>query len=199
MTSGQYDQAITSYQNSLALSPDQPLARKRLAQCLANNNQPVQAIATYQDYLNSQPNDREAHLNLAMLLGSTGHDADAISHYHKVIELDTNVLLALNNLAWLLATDSDPKLRNGKEAVSLAEHACQRTHYQQAFLIGTLAAAYAEVGRFDDAVAAAQKAHDVALANGQKDIAERNLRLMQLYQSGKPFHMQTDPLPKSPQ
>src|SRR5262249_44476905 len=128
-------------------------------------------------------------LNLAMLLGNSGRDSEAISHYRKVIELDTNVVLALNNLAWMFATDSDPKLRNGKEAVPLAEHACERADYQQAFLIGTLAAAYAEAGRFNDAVAAAQKAHDVALAHGQKDIADQNLKLMEYYKAGKPFHM----------
>jgi tetratricopeptide (TPR) repeat protein len=200
MRTGQYDQAVASYQNSLALSPNQPLVKKRLAQCLASANQPAQAIAGYQDYLNLQPDDREAQLNLAMLLGGAGRDAEAIPHYRKVIELDTNVLLALNNLAWLLATDPDHKLRNGKAAVALAEHACQRTHYQEAFLIGTLAAAYAEAGRFDDAVAAAQKAHDVALAHGQKDIAEKNLHLMQLYKSGQPFHMDapTPPSQKPP-
>jgi tetratricopeptide (TPR) repeat protein len=109
-------------------------------------------------------------------------------HYRKAIELDTNIVMALNNLAWILATAPDPNLRNGKEAVPLAEHACERTHYQQAFLIGTLAAAYAEAGRFPDAIAAAQKAHDVALAHGQKEIAESNARLMQLYKSGQPFH-----------
>ena len=152
----------------------------------------IQALAAFQQAISLNPDYSEAQLNLAMLLGSTGHDSDAIVHYRKVIELDTNVVLALNNLAWLLATDPNPQLRNGKEAVPLAEHACERVKYQEAFLIGTLAAAYAEAGRFDDAVAAAQKAHDVALAHGQTEIADRNLQLMQLYKSGKPFHMETN-------
>jgi hypothetical protein len=80
-----------------------------------------------------------------------------------------------------------------------AEHACQLTHYQEAFLIGILAAAYAEAGRFDDAVGAAQKAHEVALAHGQKEIADRNLNLLQLYKSGKALHLDATPPSKSPQ
>ena len=81
--------------------------------------------------------------------------------------------------------------------MTLAERACEMTHYQQAVLIGTLAAAYAEAGRFNDAVATAQKAHDVALAHGQTEIADRNLQLLQLYKSGQPFHMDTSTSPKN--
>lgn len=193
---GQYDQAIVSYQNSLELSSSQADVQYKLAQCFTYNGQPDSAIDVYENLLRSHPDNRETQLNLAMLLGSSGRDAEAIPHYQKVIELDTNVVIALNNLAWMLATDSDPHLRNGKEAVALAEHACERTHYQEAFLIGTLAAAYAEAGRYDDAVAAAQKAHDVALAHGQKGIADKNAGLLQLYKSGQPLHMQATPPPK---
>jgi Flp pilus assembly protein TadD len=192
MASGQYASAIPNYQNSLDLSPDQPLILNNLGQCYLHNQRIDQALAAFQQAISLNPDYSEAQLNLAMLLGSTGHDSDAITHYRKVIELDTNMVLALNNLAWLLATDPNPQLRNGKEAVPLAEHACERAKYQEAFLIGTLAAAYAEAGCFDDAATAAQKAHDVALAHGQKEIADRNLKLMQLYKSGKPFHMETN-------
>jgi hypothetical protein len=55
-------------------------------------------------------------------------------------------------------------------------------------LVGTLAAAYAEAGRFDDAVATAQKARDLALASGQKDLADRNQKLLELYQSHQAYH-----------
>ena len=54
-------------------------------------------------------------------------------------------------------------------------------------LIGTLAAAYAEAGRFDEAVAAAQKAHDLALASGQKELATKNQQLLELYQSRQAY------------
>jgi tetratricopeptide (TPR) repeat protein len=107
-----------------------------------------------------------------------------------VLELDTNSVPALNNLAWLLATASDPHLRNGKEAVRLAEQACHLTQYKEAFLVGTLAAAYAEAGRFDDAVVTAQKARAAALAQGQTEIAARNEQLLELYKSGRAYHQE---------
>ena len=186
---GQYDQAISNYQISLELFPGQSGVQGKMGSCFTSLGQPDQAATAYQNAISLDPDNGDAHLGYAMLLGSTHRDSEAIMHYRKVIELDTNIVMALNNLAWTLATAPDPNLRNGKEAVPLAEHACERTHYQQAFLIGTLAAAYAEAGRFPDAIAAAQKAHDVALAHGQKEIAESNARLMQLYKSGQPFHV----------
>jgi cytochrome c-type biogenesis protein CcmH/NrfG len=94
----------------------------------------------------------------------------------------------LNNLAWILATSSDDSVRNGTDAVALAEKACQQTHHQDAMTVGTLAAAYAEAGRFAEAVATAQKAANLAAAAGNSQFANINTQLMQMYRAGKPYH-----------
>jgi hypothetical protein len=91
-------------------------------------------------------------------------------------------------LAWLLATTSRADLRDGKEAVRLAENACRLTDNKNPFLIGTLAAAYAEAGRFPEAVTTAQNAITLATAAGETQLAARNRELLELYQAGKPFH-----------
>ena len=88
----------------------------------------------------------------------------------------------------LLATASDPRLRNGNEAVRLAEQACQLSQYKDVTMIGVLAAAYAEAGRFNDAVATAQKACTVASAQGQTGIAAKYENLLELYKSGRALH-----------
>ena len=136
-----------------------------------------------------------AELKLAIITQGNHQNADAINHYQRVLELDTNSVTALNNLALLLATASDPGLRNGNEAVRLAERACQQTQYKEDVLIRTLAAAYAEAGRFDDAVATAQKALAMALAQGQKEIAARDEQLLELYKSGRAFHEEAKTTP----
>ena len=79
---------------------------------------------------------------------------------------------ALNDLARMLAAAASDRLRNGAEAIALAERAWQLTQFQQPMFIGTLAAADAEAGRFDDAVKTAEKAKDLAAAAGLKDVAE---------------------------
>ena len=198
MTTGRYAEAIPDFQNALALAPDQPDIETELGQCFVRNRQPEQASTAFQNAIRLQPTNAAAHLGLAMTSESTGNNADAIAHYRKVVELQTNSIIALNNLAWLLAAAADARLRNGKEAVPLAEHACQLTQNQQAFLIGTLAAAYAEAGRFDDAVTTAQKARDVALASGQKEIADRNEQLMELFKTGRAFHLDSRTVSQQP-
>jgi tetratricopeptide (TPR) repeat protein len=187
-SAGQYDQAVAAYQSSLQLSPDQPDTQVKIGQCFLQIQSADQADAAFQAALDLQPDNSDAHAGLGMILQSQGRDADAITHYRQALAARPDSLLALNNLAWLLATDSDPTLRNGPQAVTLAKRACEQTHYQKAFLIGTLAAAYAEAGQFDDAIAAAQKARDVATTNGETDLAARNTQLLKLYQSHHPFH-----------
>ena len=132
-------------------------------------------------------------LELAQVSVAKWHFSDAIIHYRRVLELDTNSVIALNNLAWMLATASDPGLRNGKEAVRLAERACQLTQNKKAAPGYTLAAAYAEAGRFADAVSTAQKAREVALEQGQNEIVARNEPLLELYKSGRAYHQEAKP------
>jgi hypothetical protein len=62
------------------------------------------------------------------------------------------------------------------------------TQNKAPLMIGTLAAAYAEAGRFDEAVAAAQKAHDLAVSLGKKGVAAKNLELLEIYRSHQPYH-----------
>jgi Flp pilus assembly protein TadD len=78
-------------------------------------------------------------------------------------------------------------LRNGAEAVRLAERACELTQHRAPVLLGTLAAAYAEAGRFQEATETAEKARALALSVGQKQVAETNAKLLDLYRAGKPY------------
>jgi hypothetical protein len=61
------------------------------------------------------------------------------------------------------------------------------TEYKEPRLIGTLAAAHAEAGRFDEAVRTAEKAREIALSLGQKDLAAKNEDLLRLYKSRRPY------------
>ncbi len=149
-------------------------------------------IVEYQALRNEYVKDE---LELAKVSIDDQRPLDAIHHYERALEQDTNSVVALSSLAWLRATAADPHLRNSDEAVRLAERACQLTQNQDAALIGILAAACAEAGRFSDAVVMAEKAHTLAVAQGQKDVAARTEQLLKLYQSGQPYHQEARPAP----
>jgi hypothetical protein len=93
----------------------------------------------------------------------------------------------LNNLAWRLATSPDAKVRDGARAVQLAERACKLTSNKTTIYLGTLAATYAEAGRFDEAMATAQKACDLAAQHGETNLLQKNQKLLELYRQHQPY------------
>ena len=123
-----------------------------------------------------------------MTFDQLGRTREAVAQYREALKLNPNLAGPLNNLAWVLAAGPDDEFRNGAEAVRLAQRACELTHYDEPLFIGTLAAAYAECGRFPEAVATAEKAEQLANTAGAKDVAGRIRQLLELYRAGKPFH-----------
>jgi Flp pilus assembly protein TadD len=92
----------------------------------------------------------------------------------------------MNDLAWILATHPDSSVRNGTQAVKLAEAAC-RLDPQQARFWGTLDAAYAESGRFEEAIATAERAAKLATSQGLNAISEAARDRLKRYRTAQPF------------
>jgi tetratricopeptide (TPR) repeat protein len=118
-----------------------------------------------------------------------------LRHFQAAVQLAPDSPLALNELAWLLATSPDAALRNGPEAVQLAEHGCAVTSRRDPMLLDTLAAAYAEAGRFPEAISAAQEALALARTTGDEATVVRTENLLGLFQSGRPFRENPIPSP----
>src|SRR4029077_622117 len=95
-----------------------------------------------------------------------GDSKGAVEHLEKALEIDPGLMNAEVNLAWVLATSPDDSLRNGARAVQLAEDVATRAGHPNAIVLRTLAAAYAEVSRFNDAIATAEQAIVVAKVTG---------------------------------
>jgi Zn-dependent protease/Tfp pilus assembly protein PilF len=113
----------------------------------------------------------------------------AIDDYREAIRLQPKLVSAHNNLAWLLATCPVDALRNGQEAVEHATFACNATGWTTPNMLGTFAAACAEIGDFDQAVRWQKKAlADSAYRKqyGEETVTER----LRLYEHGVPFRLQ---------
>jgi tetratricopeptide (TPR) repeat protein len=185
---GRFGEAIEAFRKAIQSKPDFSEALNNLGGALLNQGRFDEAIENYRKAIQSNPNFSEALDNLGVTLAAKGRYDEAIENYRKAIQSKPDFSEALNNLAWVLATSSDAGLRNGAEAVRLAERACELTHYGEPSFIGTLAAAYAEAGRFPEAVTAAEKAAQLATDAGSKKPAEENRQRLELYRAGKPYH-----------
>ena len=187
-TKGQLDEAIKNYRKAIQIDPNFCEALDNLGVALATKGQFDAAIQTYRQAIRINPNLPDTFYNFGLTLNQLGRTREAVVQYREALRLNPNMAGALNNLAWILATSSDGQLRNGTEAVQLAERACELTHHAQPWFIRTLAAAYAEAGRFPEAVTAAEKAEQLATAAGQAAVVAKNRRLLELYRAGKPYH-----------
>jgi tetratricopeptide (TPR) repeat protein len=130
----------------------------------------------------------EAEAEVAAKFSGRGDFTGAIARYRRALEIDPYLVEALNNLAWLLATCPEASLRNGPEAVQLAERACQITEFRRTIFVGTLGAAYAEAGRFPDAVTTAQKACELAAIFKEEPLLAKNRELLEHYRARQAYH-----------
>lgn len=180
--------AIGEYEEALRLNPELVTARNDFGTALRATGHPEEAIRQFKLAVESDPNNEDIRVNLANALSQTGRDAEAISEYGMALQIRPDDLEVLNNLAWLLATSGDSSLRDGSRAVRLAGQANGLARGNNATILGTLASAYAESGRFSDAIQTAQKAVAVARARTETNLALRLESQLKLYQAGHPFH-----------
>jgi tetratricopeptide (TPR) repeat protein len=185
---GSVDEAITHFHTALQIKPDSAEASYNLGNALLQKGKVDEAMIHFQKALQINPDDSEACCHLGNALLQKGRVEEAIAHFQKALQIKPDSVEVLNNLAWLLATGPDAHLRDGVQAVKDAGRACELTHHGVTLLVGTLAAAYAEAGRYDDAIAAAQKACALATAAGERDLLERNQKLLALYRAHQPYH-----------
>ncbi len=212
---GDLDGAIRQCRRSLQLNPNDPKlhfgfalllfkrgvleeARVHFARALELDPENKNALRCLRAVLEEQqcrkalelnPRDPQAHYRLATFLTRIGEFKEAVAYFEEALRLKPDFLGAINSLAWQLATCPKDGVRNGARAVELAERACRATGYAMPTLMDTLAAAYAEAGRFPEAVAVATKA--TALAEpSQKPLAEKIRRRLELYKAGKPYRQQ---------
>lgn len=167
--------------------PEQAEGYFQLGLTLQAEGKDEEAIGKFQQARMLGPQHLGAYQHLALSLSNLKRYREAVKTYKEGLCVYPLSFELLNNLAWLRATCADPAERNGTEAVLLAETACQLTSYERPILVGTLAAAYARAGRFNEAVRTAEKARELASAMGQESVAKRNVELDEIYRSGRAY------------
>jgi len=152
LASGEPREALKHLQHAVDLEPGLAGAHYNLANCHLALGELPQAIAAYEKEI-ALGGVRDAGNNLAALLLQTGRAKEAAQRFEELLRQHPDHPAALANYAWLLATQADDTLRDGPRAVELARRAGD-----SAQALRSLAAAYAETGRFDEAVETLAKA-----------------------------------------
>ncbi|MCC6821644.1 MAG: tetratricopeptide repeat protein [Verrucomicrobia subdivision 3 bacterium] len=184
---GEIEAAIRQYRAAIAIDSGYPKAHYNLGQLFRKQERWPEAALHYRAALAANPADVYSHLNLATVLQALNQTRAAVLEFEAALRLDPDSIEALNNLAWILATSSEDELRDGPQAVVFGEKACALSNGSLPTAVGTLAAAYAEAGRYADAVKTGERARDLAAAAGQAALAQRNEELLKRYRAQQPY------------
>ena len=184
---GELDQAIREFDQGIELNPDYAEAYFNRGIAYRSKDDYDQAIRDFDRAIALNPKFSGAYTGIVYALLQQGRHREVLKYCHQAIQLGCDGPKLLNDLAWVLATHEDAQLRNGAEAVRLAERACRRTGYKIPAVLDTLAAAYAEVGQFDRAVETAQRAIQLALVAGNEKLAKDIQSHLELYKAKRPY------------
>ena len=183
---GRPAEALEHYQAAVRLQPDAPLVHENLGTELVKFGRFDDAMTEYQTAARLDPAKPQPFYLMGKAWLRHGQSGAAVTAFQKALSVDANDCPSLVYLARVLASDLSPQNRDGPRAVSLAEQANRLTGGNQPYILGTLAMAYAEAGRFEDARKTARTALTLAADGDGKTIADLRGQL-QLYEADQPF------------
>jgi tetratricopeptide (TPR) repeat protein len=184
---GKLDDAISLLQAAVDLRPDNSPAQENLAKALLQKGRVPEALVHYHKLVELQPDNFEVHNIVGTVLVQQGHIREGVEEWQKVLAIQPDNGNAMSNLAWVFATAPDHSLRDGAQAVKLAEQALHLSGGRLPILFRTLAAAYAETGQFSQAIETAQQGITLANSQGNPGLAAELQSSLLLYQEQRPL------------
>jgi Flp pilus assembly protein TadD len=183
---GSVNESIYYLERATQLDPRNAEAHNNFGDALRIQGRIDDAISQFRQAAELEPGFAMYHANLGSALTEKGRIEEAIAQYDAAIAIAPDDPFVTNNLAWLLATTAETPTPNARRAVDLAERAV-RLSKEDPLPMGTLSVAYAAVGRFDDAIAQAEKARDLALRQNKRRVADLCTEMLGFYRAGRPF------------
>jgi tetratricopeptide (TPR) repeat protein len=172
---------------AVRLRPDNAESQYNLALALNQQGQWSEAAGLFKKTAGGYSSDPKAHYEFAVALAHLKETHEAMSEYAAALLIQPDFPDALDGLAWILSTDANPAFRNGTEAVKMSERACELTGRNDPAKLKTLAAAYAEMGRFAEAIKNLQAAKDLAAKANRQDLASECSLMLEHFQHSEPW------------
>jgi tetratricopeptide (TPR) repeat protein len=179
---GRLADAERELREAIRLKETSVAAHANLGPVLCSVGKVDECIVHLERALALDPEYASAHANLAEAYGASGQRALAAQQFALALKAAPDKPFLLNRLAWLLATSPEDSIRNGPRAVELAERAVSIAGRQDIMSLETLSAAYAEVGRFEDALKTGREALGLAERQGDEATAAGLARRLQLFE-----------------
>jgi tetratricopeptide (TPR) repeat protein len=184
---GHPDEAIAEFQEALRINPKHVAAHNNYGTLLVELGRFAEAMEQYAAAAQSDPADWHALYLTGKVLLKLGRDPEAISYFRRAVQMDPNNPRVLTYLAQVLASDENPRVRDGNTALAMAVKANDLTGGVQPVMFDALAMAYAETGQFADAQRTAAYAVKLATAFEMTNDAAAIQQRLQLYQNHQPF------------
>jgi tetratricopeptide (TPR) repeat protein len=188
--------ALKYLRRATEIAPSLALAWYTYGMALSAADDRSAAIEALERVVALDPQRASVHFQIGQMLVAEDRASEALAHFRAALELTRDTAdwpLVANTTAWLLATHPSSAVRNGREAVELAQQACQQTTFGNPNYLDTLAAAYAEAGKFAEAVTYAKKAYDAAFDANQLSLAADIKVRWRFYENERPYHAQQQP------
>lgn len=187
LKTGQATSAEEHLRVAVAEAPDYAEAHANLAVALVTQGHVKDALTHFERATTLNPFYTSVYENMGEAYGADGQLAKAAKWFLKALDQKPDDVALLNKAGWILATAVDPEARNGARAVELGRHAVALTERRDASSLDTLAVAYAEAGRFADAIIAGESALALARTNGDQRYPAELERRLAVYRAGKAF------------
>lgn len=180
--------AVEFLERQFEENPDSTRIRLMLVTLLADQKQSRKALEILEPLIEKDPAAIELLRLKGSLLLSVNRHLDAVKVLEKIVEAAPKDEVSINNLSWLLSTSPIDMVRDGNRALELAKQACELSNYKKAYILSTLAAAYAETGDFDKALEWIRKSIDMAGEDDNvKDRIEELEKELDSYKKRRPY------------
>ena len=183
---GRIDEAIAHFRRALEIKPEYADACNNLATALATQGRIDEAMPIWQRAMDIDPRHVHTHQNLGSALFRKERYAEALAQWREAIRLQPSNVTLLNGVALALVNCPDKSVRNGTEAVALAQRAVELSGGREPTVLATLAAAYAEAGRLPEALDIARQGLALATAQGKTALADGFRAQIQAFQAASP-------------
>jgi len=171
----------------LQLDGEDAETRYRLGSLLIQRGSVDEALEHFEEALRLKPDFVSKIKALARTWMQKGRPNWTAALYGTVLEFAPDDVESLAGLGFVLAACPDEELRDGEEAVRLATRAAELTNHRNASVLDALAAAYAQAGRFPDAIRTARQAIQLTRDAGNEPLARQIEQRMRLYLQSQPI------------